>query len=707
MYKLGYFAGSEMASAGMQYVDKEVILNRLTCSVCRETFKSPRNLNCGHTFCTNCLRTLKTPVLEGTGFEIRYPYCREITKNVGRVLILPQAFVVSDMIEGLNQKDGLPAEQKLKRILVCVACGQMATDRCCDCLLNMCAYDIGAHKRARHAVAAITETLFCDKHTENIICTFCHDCDAPICSRCVVEESHKDHKTMPLTRMRKQLEDKQKGIARELNSSGHREAVEQLMIQLEELDQQEQTLNNWTKDIIDSLQNLQDKVHAASENCGQKLLAEKESLKQLLEEQHQRVELVSTEADQLLSKANDPTNVLKAKEILEGVNPPELPTVIDNIKVNWEKKDHILDSCKRWKQVGIPTVENTDNLIRQCVDGWQYFWLVVFSVFVVSYLISFATGVEIISVCLYYLSKVPGLLLDALLEILLISARWLLELCQSCIESVVGRAVSGVTSIACSIYNVIVYFLTTCRDGIFVATEYILSAATSLAYFIIYCLTTCKDYILLLAQSIISVFTSLASFVIYFLVTIKDLFIQAFHSIIFTIAWLNQSIWFYTLLTISKTYEFIIYIALSVFASLAWAYNLILVFFSYVWVKFCGLLILLAHSVCFVRTWVAGVLLTIVIIRTYIYHYEYSNYIREINQRGTFRFNMNTLKYDNDTIDQWIKPAYLELIVFIFSASVIISTLHSLPAAVPVPGTECEYICTVDNVFTSTCTCFV
>ena len=206
---------------------------------------------------------------------------------------------------------------------------------------------------------------------------------------------------------------------------------------------------------------------------------------------------------------------------------PELQTVTDDTRINWAIKDHFHDRCKTWKQIGMPTLEKIYPPIRPCVVGWQYIWFVTFTVFLVSYLVSVATGVEIISAFLEEISKVPRLLLDALLEmeIVVISTRSLLELGQSCIENVVWRRLAGVISMAWSVYNVIVYCMTTCRDGIFVATEYILSGVTSPAYFTIYCLTTCKDYIVLLAQYMISGFVSVAYCIKYFVTTVYNLFV--------------------------------------------------------------------------------------------------------------------------------------------------------------------------------------
>ena len=45
----------------------------ISCPICLEKYKHPRNLKCGHSFCTTCLHTINF------NNEITCPLCREIT----------------------------------------------------------------------------------------------------------------------------------------------------------------------------------------------------------------------------------------------------------------------------------------------------------------------------------------------------------------------------------------------------------------------------------------------------------------------------------------------------------------------------------------------------------------------------------------------------------------------------------------------------
>ena len=55
------------------FYNKEKVLDIISCSICLDKFKHPRNLDCGHTFCTTCLHMIKI------NNEIVCPLCRKIT----------------------------------------------------------------------------------------------------------------------------------------------------------------------------------------------------------------------------------------------------------------------------------------------------------------------------------------------------------------------------------------------------------------------------------------------------------------------------------------------------------------------------------------------------------------------------------------------------------------------------------------------------
>ena len=75
--------------------NKNKILDIISCAICLDKFKHPRNLDCGHTFCTTCLHMIKI------NNEIVCPMCRKITKfNSNKMLIdLPVNNILISIID--------------------------------------------------------------------------------------------------------------------------------------------------------------------------------------------------------------------------------------------------------------------------------------------------------------------------------------------------------------------------------------------------------------------------------------------------------------------------------------------------------------------------------------------------------------------------------------------------------------------------------
>ncbi len=53
--------------------NKNKLIDIISCPICLEKYKHPRNLKCGHPFCTSCLHMINI------NNEITCPVCREIT----------------------------------------------------------------------------------------------------------------------------------------------------------------------------------------------------------------------------------------------------------------------------------------------------------------------------------------------------------------------------------------------------------------------------------------------------------------------------------------------------------------------------------------------------------------------------------------------------------------------------------------------------
>ena len=78
--------------------NKNKILDIISCAICLDKFKHPRNLDCGHTFCTTCLHMIKI------NNEIVCPMCRKITRfDSNKMLIdLPVNNILISIIDETN-----------------------------------------------------------------------------------------------------------------------------------------------------------------------------------------------------------------------------------------------------------------------------------------------------------------------------------------------------------------------------------------------------------------------------------------------------------------------------------------------------------------------------------------------------------------------------------------------------------------------------
>jgi hypothetical protein len=72
---------------------------KLECSVCYQTFKDPRNLPCGHTFCLKCLQGILKAKANNNKEKLSCPQCRtEFLVGSQNLQDLPKNFTVADLV---------------------------------------------------------------------------------------------------------------------------------------------------------------------------------------------------------------------------------------------------------------------------------------------------------------------------------------------------------------------------------------------------------------------------------------------------------------------------------------------------------------------------------------------------------------------------------------------------------------------------------
>lgn len=122
-------------------------LDELKCSICLELFKSPRTLNCQHSFCSNCLeRKMKTNILLNIFYFINWtalvkdkifscPQCRNSCyyESIDKI---PKNSLLSNLAENIKQtKAACPECKELSELVICEHCSQIFCN-CCQQVMS-------------------------------------------------------------------------------------------------------------------------------------------------------------------------------------------------------------------------------------------------------------------------------------------------------------------------------------------------------------------------------------------------------------------------------------------------------------------------------------------------------------------------------------------------------------------------------------------
>lgn len=174
------------------------------CSICFESYKTPRCLPCLHTFCHACLSSY----IGST--------CQQKQRPVGFGCPLCRSFVPAPVYDKSPEKwaENFPIDKQLEALCAkgnemnyCDPCKRMndevtATDWCTECMESLCCACAKAHGRSRasqnHKMLNLTSEMsaqgeghnhvdVCRTHTKKIK-YFCQDHLVPCCTQCICTE---------------------------------------------------------------------------------------------------------------------------------------------------------------------------------------------------------------------------------------------------------------------------------------------------------------------------------------------------------------------------------------------------------------------------------------------------------------------------------------------------------------------------------------
>ena len=141
----------------------EKVRDQVTCGICLEPYKQPKQLKCCHVFCEQCLQSL---VDEGhTGHSLSCPNCRQDTPiQVGGVPGLQSAFYldtlleIQDVLKKIPLSDHCPKHPGKVAELYCDQCDQLICDHCLVAGHRDHQYDLLSHSFAKQE-KVIVESL--------------------------------------------------------------------------------------------------------------------------------------------------------------------------------------------------------------------------------------------------------------------------------------------------------------------------------------------------------------------------------------------------------------------------------------------------------------------------------------------------------------------------------------------------------------------
>ncbi|KAG8430176.1 hypothetical protein GDO86_018307 [Hymenochirus boettgeri] len=175
-----------MAAAGVKL--------ELTCSVCRDIYKDPVTLPCGHSYCRVCIR--QTWDIQGETFR-EHPSCPECRERFPRRPELKRNLRLGNIAERFSTspwgQDGAG--------ISCSYCASPAAKSCLHCEASLCDQHVETHRMSEEHVLLDPTTSFSDRkcsvHKEQLkyYCTEDHVCVCPSC----FAVDHKSHRVEQLS----------------------------------------------------------------------------------------------------------------------------------------------------------------------------------------------------------------------------------------------------------------------------------------------------------------------------------------------------------------------------------------------------------------------------------------------------------------------------------------------------------------------------
>lgn len=245
------------------------------CSICFESYKTPRCLPCLHTFCHACLSSY----IGST--------CQQKQRPVGFGCPLCRSFVPAPVYDKSPEKwaENFPIDKQLEALCAkgnemnyCDPCKRMndevtATDWCTECMESLCCACAKAHGRSRasqnHKMLNLTSEMsaqgeghnhvdVCRTHTKKIK-YFCQDHLVPCCTQCICTE-HRGCKQVD-------------SILHEAQTLFKAKKIDSLLMEIEKYEKAVTKLKSERQDNVAELDNSSDTMLQSADELRKKIIS--------------------------------------------------------------------------------------------------------------------------------------------------------------------------------------------------------------------------------------------------------------------------------------------------------------------------------------------------------------------------------------------------------------------------------------------------
>ena len=337
----------------------------VSCPVCSDLFKDPRQLPCLHSFCLYCLKHWHQT--SGGQNAFRCPKCQQLSRvpASGDLKDLPTSFYLNGMIDVLAIKECNTTQ------VTCGNCDKKSSEAsyCFQCCIFYCEQCLIGHNMMRnnkdHRVLAVKEfqdedyedvlrrPVFCSRqgHQKEELKYVCKKCETAVCQTCVIldhgghtlklieeeAEAEKIEMTALIQKQRQNLQEEMNFIT---------QLDEEYAKLIEQSENVKRNVNRFTDDLIKTIQAKRQNILAAVENETRKSGESVAKTKTVIQKKITMIESSLEKADKLLTRSIN-AEVVQLKIPLAAIleeavqakhvsrDPEYLPTVffVENQKI--------------------------------------------------------------------------------------------------------------------------------------------------------------------------------------------------------------------------------------------------------------------------------------------------------------------------------------------------------------------------------------